>query len=98
MSDLRVDYAELAHSRDELAALIEEFHNAESIAADGDVGSAQVLDALHEFASNWKVHKQRLIEEMTAVHDMVDKTIHGFLDADNALAKNIADAITTVSR
>lgn len=93
VADLKVDLGELAQSADELAALIEEFENSDDITHSEDIGSSLVMGALHEFATNWKAHREDLVKEMKAVHTMVEKSHAGFLDTDSRLAKDIADAI-----
>ncbi len=93
MGDLEVDLDELARCRDELGLLIAEFSRAEDIARGTDVGARTVADALHEFATNWNAHKKDLVEEMSSLHDMADASAHTYLDADNELAKDIADAV-----
>lgn len=92
--DLLVDLPALAEMRDELAQLIEEFDRSEEIAADSEIGARDVLSALHEFATNWKVHKKDLLKEMSAVHKMIESSHHTYGEADSSLAKDVGAGCT----
>lgn len=94
MADLQVDLGALEAAATELGMLIHEFDKAEDIASDAasDIGSPTVAGAVHEFSSNWNVHKKELLDSMQAVHKMVSGSHDTFVHADQKLAEDIAHA------
>ncbi|MBC9731534.1 hypothetical protein [Streptomyces sp. TRM68367] len=34
----------------------------------GEIGSQKILDVFEKFGSNWKIHRQRLTEELEKLH------------------------------
>ena len=95
MGDLVVPLDLLAETVGSLDLLIAEFHDAGRIvdqSAD-EVGAPVVRDALDEFASSWKAHRENLIAKMIAVRDMAAQSRQAFIAADNELAGAIRDAV-----
>lgn len=66
MTDLKVDYDQLRASASALHALHDEFDHATDIAHEADHiwGNGHVKDAMHDFAGNWKLHKEKLLGKM----------------------------------
>lgn len=94
MADLTVDLGALQAAATELGLLIHEFDTAEDVASDArDVlGSPRVADAVHEFSSNWSVHRKDLLESMEAVQKMISSSHDTFVQADTDLAEQIRAA------
>jgi hypothetical protein len=74
--------------------LTEEFKNAKTIVDgyDSAVGSHTVTGALHNFADNWKVHRDDLLKKMDGVYQMATESHKAYLDTDDKLAQDIAKA------
>jgi Family of unknown function (DUF6507) len=92
--DLKVDLSLLESTAGSLGMLTEEFKNAKTIVEgyDSAVGSHTVTDALHNFAGNWKVHRDDLLKKMDAVYQMATKSHEAYVNADDKLAQDITKA------
>jgi hypothetical protein len=90
-SDLKVDYDQLTASRDALHQLHDEFSNATKLADEtsGIWGNGHVSDAIHEFASNWKLHREKLLGKMSKVEDATAGCIDSFQHADAKIAAGV---------
>jgi hypothetical protein len=91
MADLKVDYDQLTSSWSALHQLREEFDNATKLADSTDDiwGNGHVADAIHDFAGNWKLHKEKLISKMQKVEDATQGCIQTFQDADGKIAAGV---------
>lgn len=91
MADLKVDYDQLTASRDALSQLRGEFDDATKLAdaTDGIWGNGHVADAIHDFASNWKLHKEKLVAKMQKVEDATAGCIQTFQEADGKIAAGV---------
>ena len=90
MTDLRVNYAALEDSQRDLQTIKSEFENCARRKDElrGVWGSGDVADAMGEFVDNWDRHRKELVEQLTAVGDMVTNTLQTFRDTDEKLAAN----------
>ncbi len=90
MGDLAVDLQLLQSTSGQLEVLMEEFDRAGEIAEEYDVGSSTVIGALGDFTGNWKVHREKLINSIKAVDDMLTKSHESFISADDQLVRDLA--------
>lgn len=88
VADLVVDLALLEQSAGDLGVLIEEFGNTSMIVSgySGAVADPDLVTALEEFASNWRVHREKLLSSMQAVHQMAAKSHQAYISTDDKLA------------
>lgn len=95
MADLEVDLDLLAETAGSLGMLVHEFDKADVIVSDaaGAVGRNELLDELHDFVSEWKHKREKLLDSLQAVYEMATKSHQAYVDADNHLASSIADAV-----
>ncbi|MFL6111297.1 MAG: hypothetical protein ACJ786_08085 [Catenulispora sp.] len=56
------------------------------------MGSGRMADTLHEFATNWDVHKKKLQSELEALQSAADKGAKAWNGVDADLAKALMDA------
>ena len=89
--DLVVDLGLLESTAGSLSMLMEEFSNASNIVSDYQeaVGDQNLVSALQEFSSNWKVHRQTLLSSMESVYKMATESHKAFIDTDDKLAQAI---------
>ena len=89
--DLHVSLGMLESTAGSLSMLMEEFKNASAIVSDyhGAIGEPALISALDDFAGNWQVHRQQLLQSMQAVYQMVTKSHQAYLDTDSRLASDI---------
>lgn len=95
---LRVDLATLERTAGGLSALRREFADAGEIAEEYAfaVGAPALVEALVEFAGNWKHHRERLLSAIDAVHAMAANSVATYHEVDDALARAlIAPSETT---
>ena len=92
---IRVDLVELGETACALGALVTDFQGAEkqAEAASADVGSPEIADALHEFATNWNYHKKKLIATLEGVRDMADQGRETYIGVDEQLAQSMSEAL-----
>jgi hypothetical protein len=88
---LKADLDHIRQAGHAIKDLSTEFRNAGDIVADYDdaLGDAHLRDKLHEFASNWDIHRKRLTEDL-------DNFAKWALDAADAYAhgdQQLADAL-----
>lgn len=91
MADLKVDYDQLTASWDALHRLRDEFDGATKLAdqTEGIWGNGHVSDAIHDFASNWKLHKEKLVAKMQKVEDATAGCVETFQKADSKIAAGV---------
>jgi uncharacterized membrane-anchored protein len=53
------------------------------------IGAHQLHDALHDFATNWKVHRRGITDSIEAVSKMAHPGHDGYVDVDDQLARGI---------
>lgn len=89
---LRVDLDVLGRAASDLAALDGEFTHSASIAegAGAAVGAPELVDAVHDFATNWKRHREKISKSITALAAMADQGQQAYASVDQQLA----DALT----
>lgn len=86
---LIVDLDALGEISARLVQLREEFEQSSEFADAGDiVGSDGIADALNEFGNNWKWHRRKLTDKITAVQEMAadSKIAYERVDLDLASA------------
>lgn len=91
---IAIDTHELENIAGTLTRLIDEFNNSGNIASHyaGDMGSGRMADTLHEFATNWDVHKKDLLSQLTALQSAADKGAKAWNGVDADLAKALTDS------
>jgi hypothetical protein len=95
--DLKVDLALLESTAGSLGMLTEEFKNAQTIVDgyDSAIGSPVVNHAVHNFAKNWKTHREDLLKKMDGVYQMATESHKAYVDTDDSLAQDIQKAVAT---
>lgn len=90
-SQISVDIETVAGLGTALGKLYTEFdgvpHRANDI--NDSIGSADVRDAMNDFADNWNSRRKRLLESIGAVRDSANSAEKAFSDVDLELANNI---------
>jgi uncharacterized protein YukE len=91
---IAINTAELERVAGTLKSLIGEFQNAGSTVDhySGSMGSGRMADTLHEFATNWDVHKKKLLEQLEALQSAAEKGSEAWNGLDKDLAKALTDA------
>lgn len=91
VADLVVDLALLERTAGDLDVLIEEFGNASMIVSgySGVIADPDLVTALQEFAGNWRVHREKLLSSMHAVHQMAATSQQAYIRTDNKLAREL---------
>jgi hypothetical protein len=91
---IAINTAELERVAGTLKSLIGEFQNAGSTVDhySGSMGSGRMADTLHEFATNWDVHKKKLLEQLEALQSAAEKGAEAWNGLDKDLAKALTDA------
>ncbi|MCU1423422.1 MAG: hypothetical protein JWN36_3073 [Microbacteriaceae bacterium] len=95
--DLLVDIRTLQNAETNLAAILDEFKNANEFSdnvADA-CGNDHLGDKVHDFAHNWNIHRGRMLDAISALHDSVKKIYDSFDETDRKLAAAIASKDTT---
>ncbi|GAA2012886.1 hypothetical protein GCM10009839_04300 [Catenulispora yoronensis] len=77
-----------------LTRLIGEFQDAGKTVDhySGAMGSGRMADTLHEFATNWDVHKKKLLEQLQTLQSAADQSAKTWDGLDQDLAKALTDA------
>ncbi len=85
---LKVDLDRLRDTARGLGALEHELSCAGKIVEDAvdDVGSHHVEAALHDFVSDWRIRRGRLVAQVEAVKDMAQTSADTFAQVDAELA------------
>ncbi len=88
---LRVDLTLLENVAVALGRLRGEFANPAAIVQENEagVGASELNDALHDFATNWKYHREGLLKSIDAVHEMAQKSHDGYRDTDDRLGRDL---------
>jgi hypothetical protein len=91
---LKVDMGMLADTAGELRGLVSEFNGVGRFGDDSSsaVGHPSVIDALDEFAGNWKRHRQKLTKHLDAVAQMAADSEKTYRETDDKLAHTIEKA------
>ncbi len=90
---LRVDLDALSSTATELRGLATEFKGASKTvdAARGAVGHERVVEALEEFADNWRRHRDALVKSLDAVADMAKESHDLYVETDTELAASLRE-------
>jgi hypothetical protein len=88
---LKVDLALLQETASALDHLKSEFEHSGDIVDDhgGAVGSDELRDALHDFATNWKAHRNGITGGIDAVSKMAHSGHDGYIEVDEKLARSL---------
>ncbi len=91
VADLVVDLALLERTAGDLGVLIGEFGNASGIVSGSSAAVADpgLVSALEDFAGNWRVHREKLLSSMHAVHQMAARSHQAYLTTDSKLASEL---------
>jgi hypothetical protein len=91
---LKVDMGMLADTAGELRGLVSEFNGVSRFGEDSGsaVGHPSVIDALDEFASNWKRHREKLTKHLDAVAQMAEDSEKTYRETDDKLAQSLEEA------
>lgn len=88
---LRVDLDLLSSTATELRGLASEFKGASRTVdgARGAVGHDRVVDALEEFADNWRRHRDALVKSLDAVAAMARDSHDAYVEVDTDLGAKL---------
>jgi hypothetical protein len=94
MADLAVNLTLLETTSGSLGMLMHEFNDASDIADSyaADVGSGTLNDALHNFATNWKSHRESLVKAMDGVYKLATQGHDTYIQADDKLAQDLVNS------
>lgn len=84
---MRVDLGLLDMTAADLKGLSGEFSDAADFADPAVIGHPRMVDALEEFATNWKRHRQGLTKSLDAVHQMAMDSAAHYRQVDEELAR-----------
>jgi hypothetical protein len=91
MADLSVDSG-LDNVNAGLKQIADEFSNAQDNADVGDDvwGQPAVAKAMHDFAHDWWVHREKISDRLTKLSTRVGQAVQTWGDADQQLASSLA--------
>lgn len=91
---LKVDLGMLADTAGELRGLVSEFNGVARFGDDSSsaVGHPSVVDALDEFAGNWRRHREKLVKHLDAVAQMAADSERTYRETDDKLADSLEQA------
>ena len=91
---IAIDTNQLASVADTLGRLKSEFDNANKIVDhySGFLGSGRMADTLHEFATNWDVHKKDITKDLDNLAGIAGEAAKAWDGLDRDLAKALLDA------
>jgi hypothetical protein len=91
---IAINTTELHNTADTLARLKSEFDNAGQIVDHyaGYLGSGRMADTLHEFATNWDIHKQAITKDLDHLAGITKEAADAWDGLDRDLAKALTDA------
>jgi len=91
---IAINTAQLASVGDTLGRLKDEFDNADKIVDhfSGFLGSGRMADTLHEFATNWDVHKKAITKDLDSLGGIASEAAKAWDGLDRDLAKALLDA------
>ncbi|WP_329134809.1 hypothetical protein OG552_19955 [Streptomyces sp. NBC_01476] len=94
MTDLKVSYDHLEDSARNLKAIQRELDDTKHHQADiaDELGSGDMIHAMHDFAANWDYHRHKLLEKIQAMGEMTEKTLDAFKDVDEKLKNGLTKA------
>lgn len=89
MSDLKVSYDKLEQSQKNLKAIKTELEDTVDHQKEvkGSLGSGDIAHAMSDFADNWEYHRRKIVDKVTSLTDLTEKTLEAFRDLDNKLGK-----------
>lgn len=90
---LKADIGRIRETANAVAGINEAFNDTESLVSSyGDeVGNDTLADKLHEFATNWKIHRERLSEDLKKFSDWANQAADGYEQADRDLAEVLTE-------
>ncbi|GHI92024.1 MULTISPECIES: hypothetical protein [Streptomyces] len=94
MSDQQADIDRIAECARELGKIHRTFTKGADPAAGLGVsvlGSEKVIDALSSFGSNWKIHREKLAEEVNALAGITSAAAEAYETIDSELAKALRE-------
>ncbi|WP_122816366.1 hypothetical protein [Nocardioides pantholopis] len=85
---LVADIGRIRSSAYDVRSTSSRFNGASSLVAEyrSDLGSTDLANALDDFASNWKIHRERLCEDLEKFADWAVQAADGYAQADADLA------------
>lgn len=92
-AQLKADISRIRETAQSVTAICQQFEGAEDIvdgAADA-VGSSHLADKLHDFATNWKIHRKRIVEDLTTFSDWATQAADAYEQTDQELAKALEE-------
>jgi hypothetical protein len=91
---ISINTAELADMAGTLSRLKDEFDGAGKIVDhySGFLGSGRMADTLHEFATNWDIHKKDILKAIDTMATVCDDAAKAWDGLDRDLAKALTDS------
>jgi len=88
---LKADIGRIRDAGNTIKAISAKFDGAGDLVGgyDDAIGDSYLVGKLHDFASNWDIHRKRLNEDLTIFADWAIKAADAYADGD----KQLADAL-----
>ncbi|QKW09393.1 hypothetical protein HUT18_26395 [Streptomyces sp. NA04227] len=90
MSDQQADTDRIKESAKTLTRIHSDFKNNSNPADDlgvGTLGAQSLIDVFDDFGSNWKIHRERLMEELEKLAKVLTQAGKSYDEIDHALAE-----------
>lgn len=87
--DIEADTGRIAEFASSLDGIHKEFANGSNPADDytvADIGSQLLVDAFDEFSDNWKIHRERLSDELKKLATIAAEAAKSYQEIDTSLA------------
>ncbi|MEU6732826.1 hypothetical protein ABZ929_06410 [Streptomyces physcomitrii] len=95
MSDQEADTGRIKESAKTLTRIHRDFEGNSNPADDmgvGTLGSSELVDVFEDFGSNWKIHRERLMEELEKLAKVLTQAGKAYDAIDHALAEALRNA------
>ncbi|MEU9554940.1 hypothetical protein [Streptomyces fumanus] len=90
MSDQTADIGRIKESAKSISRIHREFtgnaNPADGLGV-GTLGDQGLVDVFHDFGDNWKIHRERLTEELEKLSRLLSTAAKAYEDIDHALAE-----------
>ena len=85
---LRADLTRIGRVARQVERIADEFRQATTLAQGYEpaLGSAEVAGALHSFASDWSIHRARLLDDLEQESKLADTAVSSYQGTDDELA------------
>lgn len=91
-SHLKADVGQIRASAEAVAAIRSALQGSESLVDgfDSAIGQSSLVNALHDFATNWKIHREHLCGDLNTFSTWAAKAADEYEKTDHDLAQALA--------